>query len=52
MVKRQCFKCKAIFDKKSTYDYHINRKTECSLKSNHTNDINNKNLNEAVLSRI
>jgi hypothetical protein len=29
MVKRQCYKCKTIFDKKSTYDYHINRKTEC-----------------------
>ena len=40
MVKRQCLKCYAWFDKKSTYDYHINRKTDCSQNSN-INDMNN-----------
>ena len=30
MVKRQCPKCNALFDRKSHYDYHINRKTDCS----------------------
>jgi len=29
MVKRQCPKCKVIFNRKSHYDYHINRKNEC-----------------------
>lgn len=30
MVKRQCLKCKAIFERKSHYDYHINRKFDCN----------------------
>ena len=44
MVKRQCLKCKAIFDKKSTYDYHINRKTECSLNSNIVDEFTDTNI--------
>ena len=43
MVKRQCLKCYTWFDKKSTYDYHINRKTDCSLNNNYSNDTNNDN---------
>jgi hypothetical protein len=39
MVKRQCHKCYEIFDRKSTYDYHINRKYDCSV--NKKNNINN-----------
>ena len=42
MVKRKCPKCQAEFDKKSTYDYHINRKTDCSQNNNNKNN----NLNE------
>jgi len=42
MVKRQCLKCYAWFDKKSTYDYHINRKTKCTQNSNTTSINNNK----------
>lgn len=39
MVKRQCFKCDAIFYKKSHYDRHNNRKYDCSIKKkNNTND--------------
>jgi uncharacterized C2H2 Zn-finger protein len=38
MVFRQCPKCKVIFNRKSTYDYHMNRKTECSLNNN-SNDL-------------
>ena len=45
MVNRQCYKCKATFDKKSTYDYHMNRKTDCSLNNIYSNDLNNVNLN-------
>jgi hypothetical protein len=45
MVKRQCLKCKAIFNKKSTYDYHINRKTDCSQNNNNNNN-NINNINE------
>ena len=46
MVKRQCLKCYVWFDKKSTYDYHINRKTNCdpNNNSNNTNNTNNDNL--------
>ena len=48
MVKRYCPKCKLIFEKKSTYDYHMNRKFDCSPNTNTLNDINDKkndNLN-------
>jgi hypothetical protein len=41
MVKRKCPKCDAEFDKKSTYDYHINRKTDCN--PNRTNTIEKNN---------
>jgi len=48
MVKRQCLKCYAWFDKKSTYDYHINRKTECCQNSitKDTNIDNSQKLTE------
>ena len=49
MVKRQCLKCYSWFDKKSTYDYHINRKTDCDTNNNHLNDTNDENFNDAVL---
>ena len=29
MVKRICPKCNAEFDRKSNYDYHINKKFDC-----------------------
>ena len=34
MVKRYCPKCNMEFNRKSCYDYHINRKYDCSIKSN------------------
>ena len=43
MVKRQCPKCKAIFDRKSHYDYHINRKNDCS-PNDKNNNVFQKNL--------
>ena len=52
MVKRQCFKCKAIFNQKGHYDYHINRKTDCVPNGKYENDVNNKNntsSNDVVL---
>jgi hypothetical protein len=30
MVKRYCLKCNAIFDRKSSYDKHINKKYDCA----------------------
>ena len=33
MVKRICLKCNAVFERKSHYDYHINRKFDCSQNS-------------------
>jgi len=47
MVKRQCRKCKAIFARKSHYDYHINRKYDCTpdaIYLDDTNDETNTNL--------
>ena len=29
MVEHICIKCGKIFDRKSTYNYHINRKNPC-----------------------
>ena len=48
MVKRQCPKCNALFDRKSHYDYHINRKFDCSQNNERSNDITNicENLQE------
>ena len=42
MVFRQCYKCKVIFNRKSTYDYHMNRKTDCGIVG-YSNDLNNLN---------
>ena len=42
MVKRYCPKCNLEFDRKFCYDRHINRKFDCSLKSNHLIDLNNE----------
>lgn len=32
MVEYECYKCKRKFDKKSTYEYHINRKFSCNVE--------------------
>jgi len=34
MVKRYCPKCNLVFDRKCNYDYHINRKFDCSQNNN------------------
>jgi hypothetical protein len=49
MVKRQCIKCKAIFERKSHYDYHINRKFDCTPNSI---ILNNNSQNYANLQKI
>jgi hypothetical protein len=33
MVKRCCPKCNVVFNQKGHYDYHINRKFDCTLKT-------------------
>jgi hypothetical protein len=40
MVQRKCPKCNAVFDRKSNYDFHVNRKTDCS-SNNQTIEISN-----------
>jgi len=37
MVYRKCPKCQAIFDRKSNYDKHINKKFDCSQNIKKTN---------------
>ena len=39
MVKRICYKCNAVFDRKHCYDRHINRKFDCSQNKNENNDL-------------
>ena len=41
MVQRQCPKCNALFNQKGHYDYHINRKFDCSKKRAIDNDESN-----------
>jgi ribosomal protein L40E len=41
MVKRYCLKCNAEFNRKSHYDYHINKKFDCTPK----NDTTSENIN-------
>ena len=45
MVKRQCLKCNATFERKSNYDKHINKKFDCRT-------INDKKHNKSDMCRI
>jgi regulator of replication initiation timing len=38
MVEYECKRCKKIFDKKSNYEKHINRKTKCEIVKRQIND--------------
>ena len=51
MVKRFCLKCGLEFDRKSNYDYHINRKYDCT-KSIIVSNLTKKNKNNAESCRI
>jgi len=42
MVQRKCPKCNALFDRKSTYDYHINKIFDCSTKKSNQENLNEK----------
>jgi hypothetical protein len=42
MVKRYCHKCNTEFDRKSHYDYHINRKYDCVLNNDFPIDLNDE----------
>ena len=47
MVDYKCKKCNKIFDQKSHYEVHINRKTPCEYNvtsSNISNDENKQNI--------
>ena len=52
MVFRQCNKCKVIFDRKSTFDNHMNRKTDCSINNNSNNSNNSNELNDEVSHKL
>ena len=39
MVKRICYKCNAVFDRKHCYDRHINRKFDCSQNKDKQTDV-------------
>ena len=44
MVYRECLRCKMIFDRKSSFDNHMNRKNPCIVQ-NQTSNIINSDLN-------
>lgn len=46
MVKRYCPKCNTEFDRKSHYDYHINRKFDCNPNNNLPIDLDNEKTND------
>ena len=53
MVQRKCPKCDAIFDRKSSYDYHINRVFDCSTKkSNQENLSDKKNCDDTFINNL
>ena len=52
MVKRICPKCNAIFNQKSHYDNHMNKKFDCSPNSHHANDLTKINQNSPKLTKI
>jgi len=49
MVKRSCPKCNVIFDRKSSYDKHINKKFDCSKNYIENNNIENNLPNLAQI---
>lgn len=46
MVKRYCPKCNLEFDRKFCYDRHINRKFDCTLKSNLLIELNDEKTDD------
>jgi uncharacterized C2H2 Zn-finger protein len=44
MVQRKCPKCGAIFDRKSTYDYHINKVFDSSTKKSNQEKLSDKKI--------
>jgi len=38
MVEYECKRCKKLFDQKSNYNRHINRKTKCEIVKKVIND--------------
>ena len=53
MVHRKCSKCNALFDRKSTYDYHINKVFDCSTNIiKQVNKNNEKSCNDTFLNNL
>ena len=51
MVKRICPKCNMEFDRKSCYDYHLNKKFDCVIKSINTTELNGNNIENLKISK-
>lgn len=51
MVKRYCPKCNAEFNQKCHFDYHINRKFDCSPKNNLSIDLNDEKTEDLNICR-
>ena len=51
MVKRICQKCNAVFERKSNYEFHINRKFDCVKNTNNKTEENNVFQNFPNLSK-
>ena len=53
MVNRICPKCNIVFDRKSNYDYHINKKFDCTPNNNNSiNLLNKKNTGQIMCSFV
>ncbi len=48
MVEYECYKCKKKFDRKSTYEYHINRKLSCIVEERPIKKDKIKELEERI----
>ena len=48
MVEYECYKCKKKFDRKSTYEYHINRKLSCIIEERPIKKDKIKELEERI----
>lgn len=49
MVEYECYKCKKKFNKKSTYEYHINRKYSCIIEEREIKKDKIQELEEKII---
>ena len=49
MVNRCCPKCNAQFNRKSSYDKHINKKYDCSPNNNNLKQLDHEKTNNLII---